>query len=49
MDSFGTRFNGTDYIRVDIDFSNGDNTVVMTTAVDGELFTATGVITWDEG
>ena len=49
MDSFGARFNAADYIRVDIDFSSGDNEVVMNTVVDGELVTATGAITWDEG
>ena len=49
MDSFGARFSKTEYIRVDIDFSSGDNTVVMTTEVEGVPVTATGVITWDEG
>ena len=49
MASFGAKFNDADYIRVDIDFSSGDNEVLMTTEVDGELFTATGAITWDEG
>ena len=49
MDSFGARFSKTDYIKVDLDFSNGDNAVVMTTEVEGEPFTVTGVITWDEG
>ena len=49
MDSFGARFSKTDYIKVDIDFSNGDNAVVMTTEVEGEPLTLTGAITWDEG
>lgn len=49
MDSFGARFSKTDYIKVDIDFPTGDNAVVMTTEIDGEPFTATGSITWDEG
>lgn len=49
MDSFGVRFNDADYIRVDIDFSSGDNEVIMTTEVDGEPVTATGAITWEDG
>lgn len=48
MSSFGARFNETDYIKVDIDFSSGENTVTMTTEVDGTAVTATGAITWDE-
>ena len=48
MSSFGARFNETDYIKVDIDFSSGENAVVMTTEVEGAPFTATGAITWDE-
>ena len=48
MASFGARFNETDYIKVDIDFSTGENEVIMTTEVEGALFTATGAITWDE-
>ena len=48
MSSFGARFNETDYIKVDIDFSSGDSAVVMTTEADGTPVTATGVITWDE-
>lgn len=48
MASFGARFNETDYIMVDIDFSSGENTVIMTTEVEGTPFTATGAITWDE-
>lgn len=48
MASFGARFNETDYINVVIDFSSGENEVVMTTEVDGTPFTATGTITWDE-
>ena len=47
MASFGARFNETDYIRVDIDFSSGENEVVMTTEVEGTPFTVTGAITWD--
>ena len=49
MDSFGARFSKTDYIKVDIDFSNGDNTVIMTTEVEGVPITVTGAIAWDEG
>lgn len=49
MAIFGVRFNDTDYIRVDIDFSSGDNEVLMTREEDGEPVTATGAITWDEG
>lgn len=49
MDSFGARFSKTDYIKVDIDFSTGDNEVVMTTELEGTPVTATGAITWDEG
>ena len=49
MDSFGARFNKTDYIKVDIDFSSGDTAVVMTTEVEGVPVTATGAITWDVG
>ena len=48
MSSFGARFNETDYIKVDIDFSSGENAVTMTTEVDGTAVTATGAITWDE-
>ena len=48
MASFGARFNETDYIKVDIDFSSGENEVVMTTEVEGTPITATGAITWDE-
>ena len=48
MASFGARFNETDYIKVDIDFSSGENTVSMTTEVEGTPVTATGAITWDE-
>ena len=47
MDSFGARFNETDYIRVDIDFSSGETAVIMTTEVEGTPVTATGVISWD--
>ena len=49
MNSFRARFNKTDYIKVDIDFSTGDSEVIMTTEVEGTPFTATGAITWDEG
>ena len=48
MASFGARFNETDYIKVDIDFSSGENEVIMTTEVEGTPITATGAITWDE-
>ena len=48
MASFGARFNETDYIMVNIDFSTGENEVVMTTDVEGAPFTVTGAITWDE-
>ena len=48
MSSFGARFNETDYIKVDIDFSTGDNAVIMTTEAEGTPVTATGTITWDE-
>ena len=48
MDSFGARFNETDYIRVDIDFSSGETAVIMTTEVEGTPVTTTGAITWDE-
>ena len=48
MSSFGARFNETDYIMVDIDFSSGESTVIMTTEVEGTPVTATGAITWDE-
>ena len=48
MDSFGARFNETDYIKVDIDFSSGETEVIMTTEVEGTPVTATGAITWDE-
>ena len=48
MASFGARFNETDYIGVDMDFSSGESTVVMTTEVEGSPVTATGAITWDE-
>ena len=48
MASFGARFNDTDYISVDIDFSSGENTVSTTTEVEGTPVEATGAITWDE-
>ena len=48
MSSFGARFNETDYIMVDMDFSSGESAVVMTTEVEGTPVTATGAITWDE-
>ena len=48
MASFGARFNETDYIKVDNDFSTGENEVIMTTEVEGTPLTATGAITWDE-
>ena len=48
MSSFGARFNETDYIRVDMDFSSGESAVIMTTEVEGTPVTATGAITWDE-
>ena len=48
MASFGARFNETDYIMVNIDFSSGENEVIMTTEVEGTPITATGAITWDE-
>lgn len=49
MDSFGVRFNETDYIKVDIDFSSGDNNVTLFTEYEGVPIIATGVIAWDEG
>ena len=49
MDSFGARFSKTDYIKVDIDFSTGDNEVVLITEVEGEPVTNIGAITWNEG
>ena len=48
MASFGARFNETDYIMVDIDFSTGENEVIMTTEAEGSPVTVTGAITWDE-
>ena len=48
MASFGARFNETDYIRVDIDFSSGESAVIMTTEVEGTPVTVTGAISWDE-
>lgn len=48
MASFGARFNETDYIKVDIDFSTGETAVIMTTEVEGTPVTVTGAITWDE-
>ena len=48
MASFGARFNETDYIMVDMDFSSGESAVIMTTEVEGTPVTATGAITWDE-
>lgn len=49
MDSFGVRFNETNYIKVDIDFSSGDNAVTLVTEVEGEPVIATGVINWEVG
>ena len=48
MSSFGARFNETDYIKVDIDFSTRETAVNMTTEVDGTPVTSTGAVTWDE-
>lgn len=48
MDSFGVRFNETNYIKVDIDFSSGDNTVTLITEVEGTPMQVNGAITWDE-
>ena len=48
MDSFGARFSEAKYIKVDIDFESGENTVTMVTEDDGTPVTATGAITWDE-
>ena len=48
MDSFGARFSEAKYIKVDIDFSSGENTVTMVTEADGTPVTVTGAITWDE-
>lgn len=48
MDSFGARFSEAKYIKVDIDFSSGENEVTMVTETDGTPVTATGAITWDE-
>ena len=49
MGSFGARFSKSDYIKVDIDFSSGDNEVTMTTEAEGSPVEVTGVITWDDG
>lgn len=49
MDSFGVRSSESNYIRVDIDFSSGDNAVTVVTNLEGTPRVATGVITWDEG
>ena len=48
MNSFGVRFSEGKYIKVDIDFSSGDNAVTLITEVEGTPVHATGVITWDE-
>ena len=48
MDSFGVRFSETKYIKVDIDFSSGDNAVTLITELEGVPYTITGVVTWDE-
>ena len=48
MASFGARFSEADYIKVDIDFSSGENEVTMVTEVDGTPLTVTGAIAWDE-
>ena len=48
MDSFGVRFSEGKYIKVDIDFSSGENTVTMVVEVDGTPLTVTGAIAWDE-
>lgn len=47
MDSFGVRFSETKYIKVDIDFSSGDNTVTLITELEGVPYTITGAVTWD--
>ena len=44
MDSFGARFSEEKYIKVDIDFSSGDNEVTMITAEEGTPVTTTGAI-----
>ena len=48
MDSFGARFSEAKYIKVDIDFSSGENEVTMVMEVDGTPLTVTGAISWDE-
>ena len=48
MDSFGARFSEAKYIKVDIDFSSGENEVTMITEVDDTPLTVTGAIAWDE-
>ena len=48
MNSFGVRFSEGKYIKVDIDFSSGDNAVTLITELEGSPITLTGVITWDE-
>ena len=49
MDSFGARFSESKYIKVDIDFTSGDNVVTMIVEQEDTPFTVTGAITWDEG
>ena len=49
MNSFGARFSEEIYIKVDIDFSSGENEVTMTLVQEGTPVTMTGAITWDEG
>lgn len=49
MDSFGARFSEDKYIKVDIDFESGENTVTMEVVQDDTPLTVTGAIAWDEG
>lgn len=49
MDSFGARFSEDKYIKVDIDFESGDNTVTMEIVLDDTPLTVTGAIAWDGG
>lgn len=44
MDSFGARFNETNYIKINIDFESGENEVTLDTVQEGTPLTVTGEI-----
>lgn len=47
MYSVGARFSEVNYIKVDVDFENGDNEALMITEYEGSPLTLVGVISWE--